>query len=66
MPVAGARSRPRSAATRSLRCAIDYKAGDIAPALAAACPDGVDVYFDNTAGAISDAVLAGLRSAHRS
>jgi hypothetical protein len=28
--------------------------------LAAACPRGVDVYFDNTAGAISDAVLAQL------
>lgn len=40
--------------------AIDYKSGDIAPALAAACPDGIDVYFDNTAGAISDAVLRHL------
>ena len=25
--------------------------GDLAAAVAAACPDGVDVYFDNTAGA---------------
>jgi NADPH-dependent curcumin reductase CurA len=41
--------------------AIDYKAGDLEAALAAACPDGVDVYFDNTAGAISDAVLKHLR-----
>lgn len=40
--------------------AIDYKAGDIAAALAEACPGGVDVYFDNTAGAISDAVLPRL------
>jgi NADPH-dependent curcumin reductase CurA len=40
--------------------AIDYKSGDLAGALAAACPDGVDVYFDNTAGAISDAVYARL------
>jgi hypothetical protein len=40
--------------------AIDYKAGNVAAALAAACPRGVDVYFDNTAGAISDAVLAQL------
>ena len=30
-------------------------------ALAAACPEGVDVYFDNTAGAISDAVVKRLR-----
>ena len=40
--------------------AIDYKAGDLESALDAACPDGVDVYFDNTAGRISDAVLSRL------
>ena len=37
---------------------IDYKAGDVARALQAACPRGADIYFDNTSGAISDAVLA--------
>ena len=40
--------------------AIDYKADDLDQALSAACPDGVDIYFDNTAGAISDAVLKHL------
>ncbi len=40
--------------------AIDYKAGDLDAALAAACPRGIDVYFDNTAGAISDAALRHL------
>jgi NADPH-dependent curcumin reductase CurA len=40
--------------------AIDYKSGSVSDALARACPDGVNVYFDNTAGAISDAVLAQL------
>lgn len=46
--------------------AIDYKAGNnLADALAAACPRGVDVYFDNTAGAISDAVLARLATGAR-
>lgn len=40
--------------------AIDYKAGDLDQALAAACPDGIDIYFDNTAGSISDAVLKHL------
>lgn len=40
--------------------AIDYKADDLDHALAAACPKGVDIYFDNTAGAISDAVLRHL------
>jgi len=40
--------------------AIDYKAADFKDQLAAATPNGVDVYFDNTAGAISDAVLTRL------
>ena len=41
--------------------AFDYKAEhDLLHALAQACPDGVDCYFDNTAGPISDAVLANL------
>jgi NADPH-dependent curcumin reductase len=39
---------------------IDYKASGLADTLARACPRGVDVYFDNTAGAISDAVLSRL------
>jgi NADPH-dependent curcumin reductase len=40
--------------------AIDYKAGGLPETLAKACPRGVDVYFDNTAGTISDAVLPQL------
>jgi hypothetical protein len=40
--------------------AFDYKSGDLAVALAAACPNGVNVYFDNTGGAISDVVLRHL------
>ena len=40
--------------------AIDYKAGDVGQALSEACPRGIDVYFDNTSGRISDAVLAQL------
>jgi NADPH-dependent curcumin reductase CurA len=37
--------------------AVDYKADDFESALDAACPGGVDVYFDNTAGPISDSVI---------
>jgi NADPH-dependent curcumin reductase len=37
--------------------AIDYKRDDVGAALAAACPKGVDVYFDNVGGEILDAVL---------
>ncbi|HXQ50238.1 MAG TPA: NADP-dependent oxidoreductase [Stellaceae bacterium] len=41
--------------------AIDYKAaGSLSDAVAASCPGGVNVYYDNTSGAISDAVLPHL------
>ncbi len=36
---------------------IDYKAGDTREALKAACPKGVDVYFDNVGGDILDLAL---------
>ncbi len=38
--------------------AIDYRAPDFAEQLAAQCPDGIDVYYDNVGGDILDAVLA--------
>lgn len=41
--------------------AVDYKAPDFSQKLAQACSGGVDVYFDNTAGPVSDAVLEHLR-----
>lgn len=40
--------------------AIDYRAPDLDRSLAAACPQGANVYFDNTAGPISDAVYRQL------
>jgi NADPH-dependent curcumin reductase CurA len=44
-----------------LDACIDYKAEkDLGAAVRAACPNGVDVYFDNVGGAVSDAVLANL------
>jgi NADPH-dependent curcumin reductase CurA len=36
---------------------IDHKAPDFAKQLADACPDGVDVYFENVGGAVWQAVL---------
>ena len=36
---------------------VDYKAGRLEADLAAACPQGVDVYFDNVGGPTLDAVL---------
>ena len=39
--------------------AINYKTcGDYASAISAACPDGVDIYFDNVGGEILDAALS--------
>jgi NADPH-dependent curcumin reductase len=37
---------------------VDYKAVDLRDALKAACPKGVDIYFDNVGGDILDLVLA--------
>ncbi len=37
--------------------AIDYKAGGVLKAVAAAAPNGIDVYFDNTGGVALDAAL---------
>ncbi len=40
---------------------IDYKAeDDLGAAIGAACPGGIDVYFDNVGGAIADAALDNL------
>ena len=36
---------------------VDYRAGGVFKALRAACPDGVDVYFDNVGGEILEATL---------
>jgi len=36
---------------------INYKTEDVAAALHATCPDGIDVYFDNVGGEILDTVL---------
>lgn len=40
--------------------AINYREEDVSAAIKAACPDGVDCYFDNTCGPISDAVFQNL------
>jgi NADPH-dependent curcumin reductase CurA len=40
--------------------AIDYKNEDVPSGLRAACPNAIDVYFDNVGGEILDAALAQL------
>ncbi len=41
--------------------ALDYKEGNIGEMIEAACPDGIDLYFDNVGGETLTAVLENLR-----
>ena len=40
---------------------INYKTEDVDAAMRSACPDGVDVYFDNVGGEVTDIVLSQIR-----
>jgi hypothetical protein len=44
---------------------VDYKAGNLAADLAAACPNGIDVYFENVGGDATRAVAPLLNSGSR-
>jgi len=44
---------------------VDYKAGSLDADLAAACPKGIDVYFDNVGGPVLDAVLLHMNAFSR-
>ncbi len=44
---------------------IDYKAGNLAAELTAACPDGVDIYFENVGGDVTKAVAPLLNAGAR-
>ena len=44
---------------------IDYRAPGISKALRAACPDGVDVYFDNVGGKVLEAALFSMNEKGR-
>ena len=44
---------------------IDHRSADFAQQLAAACPKGIDVYFENVGGAVFDAVLPLLNARAR-
>ncbi|MGI9521107.1 MAG: NADP-dependent oxidoreductase [Hyphomicrobiaceae bacterium] len=46
--------------TFSYDATINYREQDVAEALRDACPSGIDCYFDNTCGPISDAVMTQL------
>jgi NADPH-dependent curcumin reductase CurA len=42
--------------------AVDYKAPEFGKALRAACPEGIDVYFDNVGGDIFEACLFNMKN----
>lgn len=42
--------------------ALDYKAGNLRGQLKAACPDGIDVYFDNVGGEIFETCLFAMKT----
>jgi hypothetical protein len=42
--------------------AVDYKLGEVRRALRAACPNGVDVYFDNVGGDIFEAAMFNMNN----
>lgn len=44
---------------------IDHRGPDFAAELGAACPDGIDVYFESVGGAVFDAVLPLLNTSAR-
>ena len=48
---------------RSLGCetVIDYRQGNLLEQIASACPDGIDIYFDNVGGDTLSAALEHLR-----
>ncbi len=44
---------------------IDYKSADLDAALAAACPNGIDIYFESVGGMVSEAVAKQLNPGAR-
>jgi NADPH:quinone reductase len=58
--IAGGPEKAKECELNGYDVGIDYKGEDVRAALKDACPDGVDVYFDNVGGAISAAVHSRL------
>ena len=60
--IAGGAEKCRWVLDAGFDAAIDHRAESFADDLAAATPDGIDVYFENVGGAVWDAVLRRLNT----
>jgi len=58
--LAGSRAKRAWITELGFDTAVDYRAADLPERLDAACPDGIDVYFDNVGGPLLDLVLPRL------
>jgi len=64
--VAGSREKCRYVVDQlGFDACVNYKTDDLVPALQAACPSGIDVYFENVGGAVLAAVLKCLNRGAR-
>ena len=62
--VAGAEAKCRYAVdTLGLDACVSHRDPDLADALKEACPDGIDIYYENVGGKVFDAVI-GLMNVH--
>lgn len=58
--VAGGPAKCAQLLALGAHAAIDYKAGALRADLKQACPEGIDVFFDNTAGDVLEAALLSM------
>ncbi len=58
--IAGGAAKCRMVSDLGFDAVVDYRAGDLSDQLAQACPDGIDVFFDNVGGEALDSALANM------
>jgi NADPH-dependent curcumin reductase len=58
--IAGGKNKCDLLASLGFDAAVDYKSNDLAGQIAAACPGGANVFFDNVGGALLDAALMNM------
>lgn len=64
--IAGGEEKCRYATeTLGFDTCLDHRAADLAEQLAKACPDGIDIYYENVGGKVFDAVFPLLNSGAR-